>query len=374
MAQQLNTPVPMADVLVQDAGIVGLAAALGIARHRHRVMVLATGDSAPDPGAGIRLSEHALRALDGLGVGDAVRARCVSIGELRLMEGTTGEQLASVPAAGDGSDACPTTVVARRDLHGILYEACAGNPDVRVRQGAPVDRYEQDGERVTVVLRSGERLVADALVGAGGACSTVHHQLTGTRHHPSTTAYHHAVLPGGRLPDTLHPDALTVWARPRWQVVQCPTGLEGGVDLCVQCTAGAGGTVENRPVTVDQVLGDCAEAGEQVRALLAGGDGWHTWAPCDPPPATRWTDHRVALAGDTDGPALPFALGGWHQTLLDAVLLGGLMDCDPRDFPSAFRAYTARRSAQAQRDRARMLYAVYAGGRHDRPSGPCTTC
>lgn len=374
MAQQSNTSVPMADVIVADGGITGLTAALGIARQRHRVLVLEKADAFTEPEPGIRLSRDTLRALDRLGVGGAVRELAVRIEELRLVDGATGDHLARVPvpAADDrDGDGCPSYAVRRRDLLAVLLAACREQPHIELRTGAAVTSYELHGERVSAVVESGERHEGDALIGAGDATSGVHRQLAGTALRIARHVFYHSAVPADRLPGEGRSHALTVWARPSWQVIQSPTGPGGYVDLCAHCDTGAGETVHGLPVGAERVIEDCVDATGSVRELLRLGEDWKMWVTRDSVPVVRWSDHRVALAGDTDHPALPFASRRTgDQAVQDAVHLGDLMDCDATDFPQAIAAYAEHRRRAAARVRDWMLFTVYNGARCDRISGP----
>jgi salicylate hydroxylase len=365
VAQHWNTTVPKADVIVADGGIDGLTAALAIARQRHRVLVLEQEDSFGGLETGIRLSAQTLRALDRLDVGDALRERATEIRELRLLSGSTGLPLAVLPGDGDGPRPanCPSTVVRRTDLSGVLLAACRDNPDIELRTGSAVVRYEQTADRVTAVLENGERHSANALVGAGGSCSPVHRQVTGAGLRLSRNTFYHSAVPAERLPAALRSDVLTVWAKPSWQLLQCPTGRDG-FEIAAHCLSAPERTVEGVPVDSGRVLRDFPDAVEPVRELLRLGDDWRMWIPCGSAPLDRWADHRVVLTADTDRPTLPFAAQhAAHQALEDAVHLSDLMDCDAADFPKAFRAYAEHRRQAAARARSRMAYAVFTDGR-----------
>ncbi|MFE2278552.1 FAD-dependent monooxygenase [Streptomyces sp. NPDC059454] len=364
MAQQWNTTFPKADVIVADGGINGLTAALAIAQQRHRVLVLEQEDSFGELETGIRLSAQTLRALDRLDVGDAVREHGVAISALRLLSGTTGMPLAVVPGGGGPRPpSCPSTVVRRTELFGVLLAACRGNPDIELHTGSAVVRYEQTADRVTVVLGNGERLSGNALVGAGGSCSPVHRQVTGAGLRPSHNTFYHSVVPGERLPAALRSDMLTVWAKHSWQLMQCPTG-HGRFEVAVHCLSTRERTFEGIPVDSVRVTRDLPDAAEAVRELLRLCDDWRMWVPCASTPVDRWADHRVVLTADTDRPTLPFAAQhAAHQALEDAVHLSDLMDCDAADFPRAFRAYAEHRRQAAARARSWAAYAVFADDR-----------
>src|SRR6476469_2426719 len=64
-------------VVVVGGGIGGLAAAAALTRSGHQVEVLERARGFGQVGAGLSLWPNALRALDALGLGDAVRERAL---------------------------------------------------------------------------------------------------------------------------------------------------------------------------------------------------------------------------------------------------------------------------------------------------------
>ncbi|MDT0345822.1 FAD-dependent monooxygenase [Streptomyces litchfieldiae] len=359
----------MADVLVADGGIGGLTAALSVARQRHRVTVLERAGAYQEVEAGIRLSSGVLDALDRLDIGDAVRERAASLDELSLVEGNTGQRLVSLSTATDecGHGAGSPVVIRRLDLFEILLDACRRIPHIDLVTDSGVTHYEQDGERVTAFLESGERRFADALIGAGGACSTIGRQLAGRTPPDSRRTYYHAVVPAEHMPESLKSNALTVWARPRWQFVVCPIDTGGYYDLSVNCDNDAEDADPGTPVPAERVLSDCLEAAEDVRVLIGLGGDWKMWVTRDTTPVSQWADGRVVLTGDALHLPLPFiSHHTCHLAVEDAVRLGELMDCDAADFPQVFRSYGVRRDALATKARKRVLCAVSQEGMYDR--------
>ncbi|WP_217562325.1 FAD-dependent oxidoreductase, partial [Streptomyces sp. GbtcB6] len=90
----------MAHIVIAGGGIGGLATALSLARRGHRATVLERSHTFAEIGAGIQLGPNAFHALDRLGVGERVRERAVSIDELRVMDGSTGEKVAAMELTG----------------------------------------------------------------------------------------------------------------------------------------------------------------------------------------------------------------------------------------------------------------------------------
>ncbi|UZJ29467.1 3-hydroxybenzoate 6-monooxygenase [Streptomyces endophytica] len=355
----------MAKILIAGGGVGGLAAALATARHGHRVTVLERRDSFTELGAGIQLGPNAFHALDRLGVGDAVRERAVFIDALRFMDGTTDREVRSMPLTGAYRTRFrnPYAVVHRTCLYEPLLAACRATEGIELRTDSPVVRYEQDAGSVTAVLAGGERLTADALIGADGIRSTVRGQLLGDGD-PRVSGHtiYRSVIPMAKVPEDLRWNTVTLWAGPKWHFVHYPVGGGEFLNLAATRDDGATEAVAGVPADRDRVLAEFPDLGSTARRLLELGENWKAWVLCDRDPADRWTDGRVALLGDAAHPMLQYAAQGACQALEDAVVLGALLDGPAADVVQRLEKYHAvrnERTARTQlvaREMGRQLY------------------
>ncbi|MET8570670.1 FAD-dependent monooxygenase [Streptomyces sp. NPDC004783] len=345
----------MAHILVAGGGIGGLAAAIALADRAHRVTVLERRSDFTELGAGIQLAPNAFAALDRLGVGDGVRERAVFIDQLRLMDGTTDELVNAMPLTGGYRERFgnPYVVVHRTDLYQPLLDACRERADrVELRTRSTLVSYGHEGERAVAVLDTGERLTADALIGADGIRSVVRAQMLGDGE-PRVSGHtiYRSVIPMEKVPEALRSNTVTLWAGPKWHFVHYP--ISGGRFLNLAATRDDGATVPvaGLPVPRAHVLGEFTGLGHTAGRLLALGEDWKSWVLCDRDPADRWVDGRVALLGDAAHPMLQYAAQGACMALEDAVVLGDLLDCPPERLPDRLAIYNAARrgrTAKAQ--------------------------
>ncbi|MFE9842394.1 3-hydroxybenzoate 6-monooxygenase [Streptomyces goshikiensis] len=358
----------MANILIAGGGIGGLAAALGIAGHGHRVTVLERRNDFTELGAGIQLGPNAFHALDLLGVGAQVRSRAVYIDELRFMDGTTGERVASMPLTGEyrARFGNPYAVVQRSDVYEPLLEGCRAHPLIQLRGTSPVVSYENGGrgpDQVTAVLASGERITGDALIGADGIRSAVRRRLVrdGEPRVSGHTIYR-SVIPMELVPEELRWNTVTLWAGPKWHFVHYPIGGGAFLNLAATRDDAAREAVVGRPAARAQVLNEFPELGDTARRLLELGRDWKAWVLCDRDPVDVWTDGRVALLGDAAHPMLQYAAQGACQALEDAVVIADALDCAAEDFVQRLEKYGAERrerTARTQlvaREMGRQLY------------------
>jgi 2-polyprenyl-6-methoxyphenol hydroxylase-like FAD-dependent oxidoreductase len=105
-------------VIVVGGGIAGLSAAIGLRGASHEVVVLERATRIDPVGAGITLFGNAMRALDRLGIGDAVAARGAAATRSAILT-WKGRELTKIP-----SDLLEGTIaVHRADLQAELAAA-----------------------------------------------------------------------------------------------------------------------------------------------------------------------------------------------------------------------------------------------------------
>ncbi|WP_305853128.1 FAD-dependent monooxygenase [Streptomyces sp. ICN903] len=174
--------------VVIGAGIGGLTAAAALHLRGWAVTVLERAAALEPVGAGIALAPNAQRALDVIGVGDAVRAMSAWQGEGGLRTPSGRWLSRTTPDAAAERFGGPVVVAHRADLVGLL---AARLPDGAVRTGTPAEVADPGGEgrpaavRVTSGDGEGERkggegvreYTADLVVAADGIHSTARRTL-----------------------------------------------------------------------------------------------------------------------------------------------------------------------------------------------------
>ncbi|MEU7201479.1 FAD-dependent monooxygenase [Streptomyces sp. NPDC045470] len=274
--------------VVVGGGIGGLAAAIGLRRIGWEVTVVERARVLADVGAGISLQANGIRALDVLGVGEAVRAaarpqytggtRAPGGGWLARMDGVVLERELGTPIVG----------IPRAVLHRLLREAL---PPECLVTGAEVLSVDcSDPGRVRVPVE--ERLLdADLVVAADGVSSRLRGQL----------------FPG-------HPGPVYSGSTVLRAITEHPVPLRTDFEL----TWGKG-----------------AEFGHI--AFTDGRAEWH--AVLNSPPGTRYSD---ALA------AMRRRFGGWHDpipALLDATRPDAVLHHDIHELATPLPTFTAGRIA-----------------------------
>ncbi len=333
-------------ILIAGAGIGGLTTALCLRRRGFDVTVVERARELKPLGVGINLLPHAVRELDGLGLGGDLAAISVAPSVIAFFDNRGGELFREARGI-EGGYEYPQLSVHRGQLQMLLLDAVVERiGSDTVRTGAGLTGFEQNGDTVVVDTKAG-RMGADALVGADGINSAVR--------------------------AALHPDGDPLL----WSGIQMFRGaarqkafLDGrtmaiikgdnGIDLVVYPIGG--GMVnwviqrpdaEPGPLTGDAGWNRPADAGEvaaltedwrldwlDVSGMVNRTDEVLAYPMVDKDPLPRWGTGRVTLLGDAAHPMYPVGANGGSQAILDArVLADELAD----DFDGGLRRYEDKR-------------------------------
>ncbi len=333
-------------VLICGGGIGGLAAALVLARQGYRVEVFEQSDAFREIGAGIQIGPNAFRMFERLGLTAAIDRVAYYPGNLCMRDVRSGEMVAQVPLSGTSSAAYgyPYGVIYRVDLHAVLLEACATQPDIGLYTHAKVERFAQDNAQVAVTLADGRRFEGAALVGADGLWSAVRQAIVGDGA-PRVSGHvaYRAVLPVSEVPKHLHSPDVVLWGGEKTHLVHYPLRRGELYNLVAVFHS-------NRYEEGWNIFGDPHELHERfadavgpVRELLGKIETWKMWVLCDREPVKDWSQGRVTLLGDAAHPMLQYLAQGACMAIEDAVVLGAAIERAGGDFAAAFQAYQRAR-------------------------------
>ncbi|HET7304899.1 MAG TPA: FAD-dependent monooxygenase [Segeticoccus sp.] len=294
--------------VVIGGGIGGLASAVALSRAGHEVEVLEQAPEFSEVGAGLSLWPNAVRALDALGVGNAVRARSATPRQGGIRD-SAGRWLARQDVAAITRRFGPLLMVHRADLLDVLHDAV---PPAALRAGTRVEDVTEDG----LVRHSAGESRGDVVIGADGTNSTVRQRLWRSAAPPRYAGYvAYRML---TTPVDLADEGGETWGRgERFGYVPLPDGR-------YYCFA-----------AVTAPAGSASEGLAELRRRFAG---WHPPIPelleavpdedavlfhdlADLPPLESYVRGRVALLGDAAHAMTPNLGQGAGQAIEDAVVL-----------------------------------------------------
>jgi len=331
-------------------GIGGLAAAIALHKLGQRVVVFEQAPQFARVGADINLTPNAVRALDGLGIGEALRETAARPAFRISRDGYTGEETSrlAMSSAAEEKYGAPQLTMHRADLLKALEQAV---PPECIQLGKKATRITQANDKVTLDFADGSSATVDVLIGADGIHSVVRTAMLGPEQPQFTgVVAYRAVVPIDRLEGCVDLDCFTKWwgNQPEVQVVSFP--LNQGKDIFIFATTPQPEwTLESwtAPGEVAELQDIYADFHADARARLNACTEVLKSALYVRDPLPRWHDGRLVLMGDAAHPMMPFMAQGAGQAVEDAVVLARSLS-EPT-FTSIEQALDAYQSARLER-------------------------
>src|SRR5262249_48466520 len=204
-----------APIVVAGGGIGGLATACALACKGFPVRVLEQADEFREVGAGIQLGPNIFRALERIGLKDAILADAWRPGAQEMRCALSGKSITKIPLDRAFSEKFqqPYAVTHRADIHGTFLKACQNNNLVTLETRRAVEDFSNGHDGVTVRLATGEEIHGKALIGCDGMWSRVREKIVGDGA-PRVSGHiaYRAVLRRADVPDDLWNPDVVLWA------------------------------------------------------------------------------------------------------------------------------------------------------------------
>jgi 2-polyprenyl-6-methoxyphenol hydroxylase-like FAD-dependent oxidoreductase len=303
--------------IVVGAGIGGLSAALALRRVGVDVALYERAPELTEVGAGISLWANALRALDHIGAGPAVRAVALPMrrSEFRVRDGY--RVAASYPAAAFEERFGVEPFVALVHRAELVAALARGLPAGFARCGYECVGVEPRGDRAVARFKNGHADEADVVVGADGIRSVVRVAVAGPGE-PRYAGYTcwRGVCP--RPPGVAPGYVGEWWGRGRRFGI---TTLAGDrVYWWATKNEPAGGRAGDERGYVDAAFRGWADPVPELIATTPP-DRLIRNDILDRPPDRRWASGRAVLIGDAAHPTTPNLGQGGCMAIEDAAVL-----------------------------------------------------
>lgn len=335
---------------ISGAGIGGLTAAIALRKLGKDVVLYEQAKEFARVGADINLTPNAVRALDGLGIGDALRETAARPTFRISRDGYTGEETSRIEMAQAAQDkyGAPQLTLHRADLMHALEQAM---PEGTVQFSKRVASVGQREDKVHITFADGSTDVVDVLIGADGIHSSVRTALFG-KESPDFTGVvaYRAVVPVEKLAGIPNLDAFTKWwgAIPEVQIVTFPLNL--GKDIFIFATIPQEGWhLESwtAPGDVSEFKSLYQDFHPEALAVLDACDSVLKSALYVRDPLPRWFEGRCVLMGDAAHPMMPFMAQGAGQAIEDGIVLARcLADPSFASVEAALQAFQDSRLAR----------------------------
>jgi salicylate hydroxylase len=315
------------DIAIVGAGIGGLAAAIALQKAGLQPRVFEQAEVLGEVGAGISLSPNAVKALQWLGVADALEPLADTPPQQLTCHFATGAPLITI----DRSDTiarygAPYWQAHRADLHTVLAARARAHDAGSIVTGKTLCRIERGARDTRLSFTDGSTVLARAVIGADGMKSIVRSQIMAVGN-PAFAGFvaWRGLLERERVRDIPMATGSAVFVAPGRIFVRYPVRRGRLVNFVAFARRDAwqaegwsqrGATAELRDTFSDY----CTE----VRQLLAAypSEECPQWGLHAREPLASWCTGAIALLGDAAHPMMPWFGQGAGSALEDAVVLG----------------------------------------------------
>ncbi len=338
-------------IAIVGAGMGGLAAAAALRRVGIQVAVYEQASQFARIGAGIQIGCNAMKVLRELGLEPRLRAQSFYPRSWNNRDWRTGEVKFDM-IFGESAEAkfgAPYLLAHRGDLHAALAGII---PPECIHLGHKLVGLDEVPGGVHLSFGNGEKITADAVIGADGVHSQVREILFGptpvnfTGRIAYRTTYPAALLNGFAIDD-----CTKWWGEDRHIVIYYVKPDRSEVYL-VTSQPEPEFRIESWSAKGDVNALRAAFAGfdTQVEKVLAACPDVHKWAIVDRDALSRWSNRNVTLLGDACHPMTPYMAQGAAMAIEDAAVLSRCLEgCDRQGIANAFRRFEATRRERTSR-------------------------
>lgn len=311
--------------VVVGGGIGGVSTALALDQIGWDVSVLERAPDLSEVGAGLQISPNGLKILDRLNVLPRLEDTLFQPEAIEIRHGPSGRKFFHLPIKEIAQDRWGARYVQihRADLLDALSRTLLDRQPNAIRTGAEVVSYETSSKGSSVLLKDGDQVSADLVIGADGIRSVIRTQMLGEEA-PSFTGNvaWRAVVPLDALGDLAPPPSGCVWTGDGKHVVT--TRIRAGRMVNFVGIVEESGWQEegwSLPGTVDEALTHFGGWNDVLDNVIRSAPHLYRWALFARDPLPKWSDGSVALLGDAAHPMLPSMAQGAVQAIEDAFVL-----------------------------------------------------
>jgi 2-polyprenyl-6-methoxyphenol hydroxylase-like FAD-dependent oxidoreductase len=322
-------------VVIAGGGLVGMTAGIAFKRLGAQVSVIEQAAEIRAAGASINLWKNALDLFDDLGIGTQIR--------------TTGASLeawfydaAGQPYRAPGYDPedYAFTLFSRPVLNHILADA-VGKENILLN--SRMVRFDEDDDKVNIILADGNTLEADLLIGADGVYSTVRRQLLPAypaQEHEGHHVWRAVIAPGN---EPTQSTILTV-GHERTRGGFAKTSGDQVFWMINQFnSARPTGTKKEEALRRAQNMNDGGWGNPLIRLIESTQEENILFNQIMyVPELPFWVSNRVALVGDAAHGLSPHIAAGGALGIEDILVLTNAIIAEPH-LPTALKQYEARR-------------------------------
>jgi 3-hydroxybenzoate 6-monooxygenase len=333
---------PDYDFVIVGGGISGLAAALALAQIGRTSLVLEKSNEPQFIGAGIQLGPNALRAIEQLSIREELSPFLSFPDEIRLNDGLTGKNLASIPLKDQFviRYGFPYSVAHRGDLLRVMLTNCQRSPLIRLESSAEDVTFDDHDLGVEANWSGNNQAVAKALIGADGLWSGVRkHVLSDSRPKFSGHVAFRALINPSAAPEWLTQNNSVNWMAPGAHLVHYPVCNGDKINIVAVCKGEGQKSGWNNAPDLNLLNDGFKSFIDPIKSFVRHETSWRSWPLFDRIPVDKMVEDNVALIGDAAHPMLPYFAQGAAMALEDATGLSQAVADNGDDMRLALAAY-----------------------------------
>lgn len=336
------------DIVIIGGGIGGLTMALALHARGISSRVYEAASEFQPLGLGINMMPHAIRVLNSLGLGDALRAHGVEAREFTYFN-RHGQLIFSEPCGLYAGYEYPHFSIHRGDLHKVLHEAVVERlGEGAVHLGHRCSGVEQDDQGVLVHFEEAESVHGAIALAFDGFHSAVRKQFYPNEGAPQFGGINMWRGATRRKPFLSGASVTRVGTvQVGKMVIYAIRNFDDGTQLINWNTEQPRDDHKPNDWATPGHIEDFIEPFANwhfdwldIPQLIADAEFIIEYPMVDRDPVDRWVWGRIALAGDAAHPMYPRGGNGGAQAILDTECLAGLLadHADPRAALAAFEA------------------------------------
>ncbi|KUI57777.1 6-hydroxynicotinate 3-monooxygenase [Cytospora mali] len=327
-------------VVVVGAGFGGLTAAIECHRQGHDVEVYESFSELKSLGDIISFGANGGRIFYRWGrypgeVANRLRKLSINLNEygFRIHKFDTGEVVFHQKSP-DSNPEAPVFNGHRGELHQVVFDHARAELGIPIHLGQNVSEYFEDDDHAGIVLKTGERIVADVVVGADGVRSKARELVLGYEDKPKSSGYavwrawfsNVDMIKDPRTKEFCeNGDTFNGWIGP--DVHFLFSTIKNGSDCCWVLTHRDEHDIDESwsfPGKLEEVF-EVLEGWDPVcKAIVEKTPSLVDWKLVYRDPLPTWVSkkRRILLLGDSAHPFLPTSAQGATQAMEDGATLG----------------------------------------------------
>ncbi|CAI6335485.1 unnamed protein product [Periconia digitata] len=319
-------------IVIVGAGIGGLSCAIISRKKGLDVIVLEKAEKLTPVGAGIQIPPNASRIWAQYGLLEKLKEFSVISKANQLRRWKDGSLLCSRSIGETLNPQWPWLVIHRADYQKVLVKECERlHVDIRLKS----EVYDVDFENTRVLLKNGDVVSGDVIVGADGLWSTLRTRVLGHASPPQETgdlAYRGTfslealqTLRDPKVDELCLRNLVTMWIGPESHAVFYPVRCGREFNLVMTQPDDLPAYIKTKQGNLEEMKTTFKDWDPLLTKLLTAFPSVLKWKMMHHDELPSWTKKNFVLLGDACHPSLPYQAQGAAMAVEDGTIIANLL-------------------------------------------------